>query len=86
MKKIIVSLILIVMIVVIAYISKDLIVQDAIANDNRFIEIDKYNKGIIVYDKQTKVEYAISDGDYNRGTITLLVDQEGKPLVYKESE
>ena len=86
MKKITISLIVIIIIVGLAYMLKDLIVLDTIANEDRFIKIDRYNYTDIVYDKQTKVEYAISDGYYNRGTITLLVDQEGKPLVYKESE
>lgn len=86
MEKIIVSLIAIVTIVGLAYILKDSIVLDIIASEERFIKIDEYNYGYIVYDKQTKVEYAVSDGSYNRGTITLLVDQEGKPLLYKEME
>lgn len=33
----------------------------------------------IVYDKQTKVEYAISKD----GIFTLLVDADGKPLLYE---
>ena len=86
MEKIIVSLIAIVTIVGLAYILKDSIVLDIIASEERFIKIDEYNYGYIVYDKQTKVEYAVSDGSYNRGIITLLVDQEGKPLLYKEME
>ncbi len=88
MKKITISLIVITITVGLAYILKDLIVLDTIANEDRFIKIDRYNytDTIIVYDKQTKVEYAISDAAYNRGTITLLVDQEGKPLLFKETE
>ncbi len=86
MKKLIISIIAIVIIVGLAYILKDLIVLDSMANEDRFIKIDNYDCGYIAYDKQTKVEYAVSTGSYNRGTITLLVDQEGKPLLYKESE
>ena len=86
MKKITISLITIVAIIGMAYILKDLTVLDSIANNDRFIKIANYNDGVIVYDKQTKVEYAISDGPYNRGNFTLLVDQEGKPLLYKEME
>ncbi len=86
MKKLIISTITIVIIVGLAYILKDLIALDTMASEDRFIKIDRYNYTDIVYDKQTKVEYAISGGRYNIGTLTLLVDQEGNPLLYKETE
>lgn len=38
----------------------------------------------IVYDTETKVMYAISDEPYNRGIMTLLVDENGKPKLWKE--
>lgn len=38
----------------------------------------------IVYDKDTKVMYSVSNGVYNGGTLTLLVDADGKPLLYTE--
>ena len=38
----------------------------------------------IVYHRETKVMYAVSDSSYNYGTFTLLVDEEGKPLLYGE--
>lgn len=37
----------------------------------------------IVYHKETKVMYAVSDSDYNRGTFTLLVDADGNPLLWE---
>lgn len=36
----------------------------------------------IVYHKETKVMYAIADG-YAEGVFTLLVDENGKPMLYK---
>lgn len=86
MKKLIISITAIVIVVGLAYILKDLIVLDAMASEDRFIKIDKYDYGYIVYDKQTKVEYAVSNGSYNKGEVTSLVDQEGKPLLYRETE
>lgn len=38
----------------------------------------------IVYDTETKVMYAISDEPYNRGRMILLVDENGKPKLWKE--
>ena len=37
----------------------------------------------IVYHKDTKVMYAISDGQYNRGTVTLLVNADGTPMIWE---
>lgn len=38
----------------------------------------------IVYDNSTKVMYAAADrSDYNRGSLTVLVDENGKPKLYK---
>lgn len=36
----------------------------------------------IVYDKETKVEYAF----YGKGGLQVLIDAEGNPLLYKEGE
>lgn len=37
----------------------------------------------IVYHKQTKVMYAISDGKFSKGILTLLVNSDGTPMIYK---
>ena len=50
----------------------------------RFVRVDKNGYFITVYDKETNVQYAVSDGYYNMGTVTVLVDVEGKPLLYNE--
>lgn len=48
-----------------------------------FVLIEKTPIWKVVYHKETKVMYAVSYGSYNLGTFTLLVDREGKPLLYK---
>lgn len=52
---------------------------------SRMIEIETTDSYYIVYDKYTKVMYAVSNGAYNRGTFTLLVDANGNPLLYNEA-
>ena len=47
--------------------------------DYRFIKIYENGSVRIYYDKETKVEYAVRDT-----SMTLLVDAEGKPLLYQE--
>lgn len=37
----------------------------------------------IVVDKETRVMYAVSNGMYNRGTLTMLVDENGKPRLWE---
>lgn len=54
--------------------------------DNMFVRVG-WNSCLdsgIVYDTETKVMYAISDMPYNKGTMTLLVDENGKPKLWKE--
>lgn len=49
----------------------------------RFIEIERYECGNIVVDSETNVEYWLSNGAYNAGTLTVLVDEHGNPKVRK---
>ena len=56
-------------------------------NYSMFILVeDNLNVGYkIVYHKDTKVMYAISDGSYNHGTFTVLLNPDGTPMLW-ESE
>ena len=88
MKKIIVGLIIIIAIIGLAYILKDITIIDVVAQNDRFIQVDNTQRtpdGYVMtfyYDKETGVEYEYS----GRGGLTLLVDKEGKPLLYEEEE
>lgn len=84
MKKIIISLLIMIIIVLTGWLLKDVSIQNNYAENERFITIKKGSGFNIVYDTETKVEYAISTGKYNFGTLTLLVDKDGKPLLYGE--
>ena len=44
------------------------------------ISCEKY--GNVIYDTRTGVEYWVSNSMYNYGTLTLLVDEDGNPLIY----
>ena len=50
--------------------------------ESRMVIIEQTNIYDIVYDRYTKVMYAISRGGYNSGNFTLLVDSDGNPLLY----
>lgn len=51
-----------------------------------FVEIEQTSVWRIVYHKETKVMYAVSDGSHNRGTFTVLLDEYGYPMLYEEDE
>ena len=48
-----------------------------------FIRISSEFCGDIVYDSRTGVQYWRSDAAYNSGNLTVLLDTDGKPLIYK---
>lgn len=54
------------------------------SEDDRFMKIDSIN-GWIYVDKQTKVQYLFVKRA-NAGGLTILVDSDGKPLLYEESK
>lgn len=47
-----------------------------------FVMVERAYTWIIVYHRDTKVMYAVSNGSYNYGAFTMLVDAEGNPLTY----
>ena len=85
MKKIIISLLIIIVVILVGWLLKDVTISNNYAENGRFIQI--YNQHSkdgfrIYYDKETKVMYLISD-IYKGGGITVLVDKDGKPLLYR---
>lgn len=47
-----------------------------------FVEVEESLTWKVVYDKETKVMYAVSAGGYNSGDFTLLVDENGNPKLW----
>lgn len=50
---------------------------------SRMVSVEEACDYCIVYDKYTKVMYAVSNGGYNSGNFTLLVTADGNPLLYE---
>lgn len=59
--------------------------SDYKGNSIYFKILSDEGNGEIVYDTRTGVEYWMSSSINNYGSITLLVDAEGKPLIYDRS-
>lgn len=85
-KKILITIVVLILIVVIGFICKDIVETNTYADDDRFIKISDQMIGgyylSIVYDKETKVQYAFG---VKTGFIPLI-DAEGNLLLYKEDE
>lgn len=64
------------------------VVETEKANENQkststFVEVEQAMCWKIVYHKETKVMYVVSNINNNRGTFTLLVNADGTPMLYK---
>ena len=55
-------------------------------NKSRMILLSVEKGGDIIYDIKTGVEYWRSNGVHNYGTLTPLIDKDGKPLIYRGNE
>lgn len=55
--------------------------NDTIASTFFIVETGPY--WLVVYHKDTKVMYAVSNYPYNYGTFTLLVNPDGTPMIWE---
>ena len=78
MKKLIAMLILAIML-----ISCSSSTEANARNADRFELIQSTSWCDVVVDTETGVEYAVSIGAYNWGNMTVLVDETGKPIIWK---
>ena len=60
--------------------------EQELVDVSRFERVEYTGIWEIVADRETGVMYAVSRGMYNQGTFTLLVDADGKPLIWDKGE
>lgn len=58
--------------------------KNAHLGNSDFVIVESTDDFYIVYHKETKVMYAVSDSSYNHGNFTLLVNADGTPMTYKK--
>lgn len=51
--------------------------------NSMFVTIERAKNWDIVYHNKTKVMYVVSNSAHNYGSFALLVDADGKPMLYK---
>ena len=85
MKKMMMIIILITLMLTGCASSKVEKVEKPKENASRFEVVESTLSWLVVADKETGVMYAVSHGTYNIGDFTLLVDADGKPLIYENA-
>lgn len=79
MKKLIIAITLL------SFIGCTQVLTEPKGDFSRFVEVERTDSWCVVYDRRTKVMYSVTNGFHNRGTFTLLVDTDGKPLIWEGS-
>ena len=64
---------------------REAILEEELSN-GMFIKLSDERYGSVVVDKETKVMYWKSEGSRNCGTLTLLVNPDGTPRIWKGAE
>lgn len=77
---IIIALMIVVLAVALTGCSK---VEYKASDKSEFVIVESTSTWKVVYHKKTKVMYAVSDGTYNHGTFTLLVNADGTPMIWE---
>lgn len=52
------------------------------SNQKRLVLVEDEWPYKIMVDRETRVMYVVSNGRYNCGTFTVMVDESGKPLMW----
>ena len=86
MKKLFVWLLALVMVLALAGCGTSSVEQegaDTGSNTSMFVEVESDTYWYVAYHRDTKVMYTVSDGVYSRGIFTVLVDADGKPMLWE---
>ena len=59
-------------------------IADAEDDNLLFMTVSYELSGRVIVDKETGVMYWASDNSYNRGNLTLLVNADGTPRIWKK--
>lgn len=54
------------------------------AETSMFVLVETANDWNVVYHRETKVMYAVSNFGYGSGVFTLLVNPDGTPMLYTD--
>jgi len=83
MKKVIFIILLIATLIALPGCAATSVVKN-IQKESIFVHVESSNTYSVVYDKETKVMYAISHYGSGSGVFTLLVNADGSPKLWEE--
>ena len=52
------------------------------STSSMFVEVEETGTWRVVYNKETKVMYAVSYSNYNIGNFTVLLNADGTPMLW----
>ena len=78
-------IILMVFIVLLVGCGREISVEGNGEKQSMFIEVEYAYPWKVVYHKTTRVMYAVSYGAHNCGTLTLLVNPDGSPMIFESN-
>lgn len=84
-KKILLSVVLLVMMFTLCACGMKS-VKEVETEDATFMVYQEYMSGNIIVDTQTNVMYWMSTGTHNYGTLTMLVEKDGSPKIYRDGD
>ena len=58
-------------------------VESSVSSASMFVEVENNTFWQVVYHRETKVMYVISQGNRNYGTFTVLLNADGTPQTWK---
>lgn len=83
MKKILMALLSVLCVFAMAGCDTTKVKRENLNSESMFVIVEEVYEWMVVYHKETKVMYAVSYGHENHGTFTLLVDENGNPMLWE---
>lgn len=83
MKKLVLTFLLAVAVLTVSGCSDGMDEEPRADTSKMFTRVETCGSFEVVYDKDTKVMYVVSLASYNCGNVTLLVNSDGTPKIWK---
>lgn len=83
MKKLVLVFLLAVAVLTVSGCSDGMDEEPRADTSKMFTRVETCGSFEVVYDKDTKVMYVVSLASYNCGNVTLLVNSDGTPKIWK---
>lgn len=83
MKKILMALLSVLCVFAMAGCETVEVKRENLNSESMFVIVEDTYEWVVVYHKETKVMYAVSNSHYNYGNFTLLVDENGNPMLWE---